>query len=325
MKYLSILICLYSMCVHASTLHLQNNFAQTSSSNTCGVPCQKFFINNQEDADNFKLEYGQCTAFAGSILIDSDKVDNLEGLSNLNSISGDLLITDTVDLTSLKDLKNLTSIGGSLDLEANQALSGLDGLQQLTDFQSLILVGNNILKDISPLKVSNVATMGFISNNPLLRNVTSATAALSKDASNLFQVNNSPTLTTIGLLTSSDGVFNGDMSLDNDDDIKQSDFLSQFKKINGHFGLFDMKNLASLDGFKSLTDINGRLIIDNLAKLTNLDGLQNINPHFSGQLGIYDNSNLVDCKALCPLIANKKHIELTGNNSKCIESLSQCS
>ncbi|MGB0892831.1 MAG: hypothetical protein ACPGUD_00360 [Parashewanella sp.] len=327
MKYFAFFIYLCSIYVSyasAFTLHQQNNFDQTSAFSICGKPEQKLFMYSQADVDNFKHQFAGCKHFLGAINIDSADIDNLDGLSNLESIFWYLSIVDTVDLKSLTDLKHLRSVD-TLDIEANQGIRDLRGLEKLTHFNNLLLVKNTNLKDINSLTAHNVASFIFISENPQIRNAVSASYALSKTSAWLYQLVDNPKLKAIGPFSTNKGEINGEIDLDTNLNVENYEFLNKIKKINGRLGLFNMKGLTSLKSFNNLKDITGRLTIDNLSNLTNLDGLKNLNPNFSGQLYFYDNAQLVDCTAICPLMANKDHIIFVNNNEKCVESLNKCS
>ena len=67
----------------------------------------------------------------GRLFIENTALPSLDGLENLNSIGGDLVLTSNTKLTSIADLKSVTSIGGTLTIKNSERLTSLDGLEGL--------------------------------------------------------------------------------------------------------------------------------------------------------------------------------------------------
>ena len=59
------------------------------------------------------------------------EVDAL-GATGCDSVSGELRIRNSADITNLDGLANITSVGGDLSIYNNNALTNLDGLANLT-------------------------------------------------------------------------------------------------------------------------------------------------------------------------------------------------
>jgi hypothetical protein len=136
----------------AGTVDIHNNASGCNNSpevaNACGVtlPCLPFgpyYFIAQADIDNFQSNYPGCTQLEGNVYISGNDIVNLNGLSVVISIGGDLWIEDNDSLTSLTGLEGLTSIGGGLLIgecwygDGNPALTSLTGLSNLTT-----IVGN---------------------------------------------------------------------------------------------------------------------------------------------------------------------------------------
>ncbi len=62
---------------------------------------------NQQEIDSFPYQYSNCGELVGGILISGDDIVNLDGLSFLTAIWGDLEIANNPFLKSLKGLENL--------------------------------------------------------------------------------------------------------------------------------------------------------------------------------------------------------------------------
>ena len=86
-----------------------------------------------------------CTFIAGSLTIADSNLLNLEKLSQLNSIYGDLVITNNHQLTDLGGLENLELIQDDLLIENNSQLVGIDALFHLETVEGIIELSNNPL------------------------------------------------------------------------------------------------------------------------------------------------------------------------------------
>ena len=91
--------------------------------NACGftMPCLPFgpyYFLAQADIDNFQSNYPGCTQLEGNVYITGNDIVNLNGLSVVISIGGNLSIYLNQALTSLTGLEGLTSIGETLILIA---------------------------------------------------------------------------------------------------------------------------------------------------------------------------------------------------------------
>ena len=137
-----------------------------------------YTFKKQSEIDNFGTQYAMCSAPNISIEITddndgNDNIVNLNGLSHLTAIGGDLTIYKSNSLDHIDALANLQSIGGVLEISYNAKLLHIDGLigvKSLTD--ELIITNNNMLQNISGL--SSLTTIGSdfdLFENPVLENV----------------------------------------------------------------------------------------------------------------------------------------------------------
>ncbi len=163
-------------------------------------PTGDFTFTTQAEIDAFGATYGHCTEIPGNVLIQGGDITNLDGLSALESIGGNLIIRNNSQLTNLDGLSNLTEIGGNLIIRNNSQLTNLDGLSNLTEIGGdldiynnsqltnldglsalesingyLVIYNNAVLTDISGLQNIDPATilptydLGlYIVDNPLL-------------------------------------------------------------------------------------------------------------------------------------------------------------
>jgi hypothetical protein len=101
----------------------------------------------QEQIDNFQTNYPGCTEVEGNLYIgdwmSGSSITNLNGLSVLNSVGGDLQIGNNPSLTSLVGLDNLHSIGGDFWIYWNGSITSLTGLDNLVSIGGLLGVDDN--------------------------------------------------------------------------------------------------------------------------------------------------------------------------------------
>ena len=135
-----------------------------SAQSACTCLPEGITFSTQADINNFTTNYPGCVKIEGDVLISGQYITNLNGLSVLTSIGGELFIGDdwpgSSSLTSLAGLENLTSIGGNLHLYRNYALTNLSGLENLNSIGGDLVIHINILTSISGLE--NVSSIGGV-------------------------------------------------------------------------------------------------------------------------------------------------------------------
>ena len=92
-------------------------------------------FSTQVQVDNFASNYPGCTVIDGNVGITGSDIHDLDGLSMLTEIGGNLLVNP--DSCDISGLFGLTAIGGSLDLNTS-------GTQQPVEFNALQSVGGDI-------------------------------------------------------------------------------------------------------------------------------------------------------------------------------------
>lgn len=180
-----------SLCAYISN----SSYARTISNNAggcadnaalvqaCYVPpaCPEGGIafTTQAQLNNFAINYPNCTNFAGSIVIGpSSTITDISPLSNLQTIGGELYISNLVYLQDLDGLDALTSVGGNLTIHSfgelqnvnalsslttvggtlqissiwNPQFQNLQGLNNLTSVGSLTIQSNSALVDLNALE-----------------------------------------------------------------------------------------------------------------------------------------------------------------------------
>jgi hypothetical protein len=77
----------------------------------------------------------------------NEKLTSLQGLENLSTIGGDLVIFGNDELVDISHLFNLTSIGGALYVDWNITLPNLYGLENIepNSIESIVIKKNSVL------------------------------------------------------------------------------------------------------------------------------------------------------------------------------------
>lgn len=179
-----------------------NTYAIT---NSCGLPpiCLPYgdyYINNQQDVDNFHTYYPECLNLNGNLYIKGDDITNLNGLLGINRVASDLWVESTELLTNLSGLDSLNYVGGQLevgyyDIWGNNSLNSLTGLENLDTVNKALLIGNNAgLVNLDPLSsLKMVGDSIAIYLNPLLTNI-DGISGINADSLTAINIHNNPLL-----------------------------------------------------------------------------------------------------------------------------------
>ncbi len=265
---------------------------------TQGCLPQGITFTTQEQIDNFQTNYPGCTEIEGDVTIQGSGINNLNGLSVLTLIEGDVWIGGNNSLTNLIGLESLTNLEGNLSIIENSSLISLTGLESLNSTVGYISIyGNNALTSLTGLEgLTSIGWMLVIDFNNALTSLTGL--------DNLTEVG--------GFLAI--GINSGNHSL------TSLTGLENLTSIEGGLGLYYNISLTSLTGLESLISIAGELYIENNNSLTDLTGLENIAAGSISDLYIVNNASLSSCevKSICDyLAAPNGDIEIYNNASGC--------
>ena len=229
------------------------------------VPClyQGIEFTSQTQIDNFQTNYPNCTSIHGNVSIMGNSITNLNGLSVLTSISGELFIYHNPALTSLAGLNGLTSIWGILTIIGNNALTSLSGLDNISagSVSNLFICGNSSL---STCDVQSICD--FLSSPNGSINI----------YGNAPGCNNPPEVATacgISLMCLPHG--NYYFSTQADIDNYQTDYPN-CTQLEGNIKIQGGSQIANLNGLGILKSVGGTLFIINQSILTNLTGLNSL-------------------------------------------------
>ena len=228
----------------------------------------------QEEIDNFQVNHPNCTEIEGDVTIDGDDITNLEGLSMVTSIGGNLFIgsyfgNTNAALLSISGLEGLTSIGGGLSVSNNEALISLMGLEGLSSIEGNIRITGNVA-------LTNLIGLG---------NLTSIVGDLVIGEGDYWTFFGNPSLSNLAGLDNLTFI-GGDVTISDNDALTSLDGLESLTSIGGGFriGGYDFWNdegygndaLTSLEGLVNLSSIGGYLDITSNSLLTSLEGLGNL-------------------------------------------------
>ena len=166
------LLSVKNIIIAISTTLLLSHMANAQCDESCLPQGIGFFT--QDDVDNFRNNYPGCTVIEGAVGIMGNEITNLDGLSVLTEIEGDLqvsasnlqnlhlTISGCSTLTDLTAFSSLTAMNGSLFIAFNDNLESLSGLDNINyeDLSGLTIFSNPML---SQCAVNSVC--GYVTNN----------------------------------------------------------------------------------------------------------------------------------------------------------------
>ena len=250
-------------------------------------PTRNINFSTQAQVDEFLIEYPNCRDFPGRININGS-VENLNGLSNITSIGGSLVISNIQNLKSFKGLENLTSIGGNIDMP-HISFKNFEGLENLTSIGGDLIAWPNPLESFQGLE--NLTTIGgdlsagysLLTNFRGLENL-SEIGGIFGAGFNDFLVNfeGLESLESIGESLITDG----NPSLIN------YQGLEKLKSIGSSVNAFGNESLANFQGLENLKSIGGDFFLSGNKSLINFKGLENLSS-IEGIFSITRNDNLI--------------------------------
>ncbi|GAA4882435.1 hypothetical protein GCM10023311_00630 [Flaviramulus aquimarinus] len=247
-------------------------------------------FSNQLQIDEFQLNYPNCIEILGNVEINGNDIVNLDGLSTINVINGNLNIFNNNNLNNITGLASLTTIGGNLFFRGNNLISSLAGLNSLNSIGGFLeLFENSSLNDISALsQITSINKHIFISFNQSLQNF-----------------NGLHNIVSIGhrLEISRNSVLN-------------LEGLESLTTIGGTLYIIDNDELISLEGLENLNSLNN-LEVNFNDNIQSLNGIQNV-----GSFNIIEmqyNPNLTFCSTdnICSHLESGGSATVTNNSSGC--------
>jgi len=287
-------------------------FSHYTNAQTCDVSD----FTSQQQLDNFKIQNPGCKTILGSVTITGADITNLNGLSNITRVIGDVTIVNNPTLPNMNGLGALTDINGRLTINNNSLLSNVDGLGALTNIHDGIDIDRNqSLTDLSGLQsLSYVNSYLRVVYNPVLTSIevfnkiTSVADFLSVGANPMLE-----SLSGLRNITTASSV-----SIALNDKLLNLDGLKSLTKTTGYLYIGNNPLLTNLEGLNKLKVIGEYLNIFNNDALTSLAGLDSLES--AAKIQIQDNAKLSECavRPICQILKSYPTVfYMTPNATGC--------
>ncbi len=258
-------------------------------------PTAEVSFTSQAQINAFPTNYSGCTNMPFTIDISGADITNLNGLSQLTSLTGNLRIHGNPILTNLNGLGNIHSAIVGLDIYDNPLLASISALGGITSTGgSLRLENNTSLTSLTGLgSITSIGGGLNISLNPLLTNLAGLESVTSVGAS--FSIASNASLTS---LTG----------------------LGGLRTIGITFNVSGNPSLTSLTALGGVTSIGGPLTVSNNASLTSLSGLDNISHTSITFVNLLTNPNL----SICGVTSICRYLSVPANPANIFDNITGC-
>jgi hypothetical protein len=278
-------------------LYISNPTANYTEFNNLETVNGFFYLG--ENQSLFDLQGFNSLSYCGELQINNNNLlQNLEGINNLEVVSGTITITNNQMLRDISALANLSSIGNSIIIMNNNWLTTLNGLQNITEINGSLY-----------LESGNEADSTF-SNLSGLENLTHIGGYF--NIINQNQLEDLSHLTNLSYIGNSLQVYDADILTD-------LSGLENLSYIGGALALRFNDNLETLSGLNNLSILGGGLQLWNnpeLVGITEISGIDQI----LGFLDIQSNGSLSECdiSSICDYLASPNGtIVIHDNNTGC--------
>ncbi|WP_299218307.1 hypothetical protein [uncultured Aquimarina sp.] len=322
-------------------LTMQTTFAQVFPGD--------YLIDEQSDIDLFNY-----TTITGDLIIKEGSpgaISNLNGLSELTFVSGNVIITENRNLQNLDGLSNMNAGDfTAITISKNASLNNVNGLSGITLIsQRLVIEDNIVLDNLDGLEnvVFIDSAEGFfllrVRRNSSLANACGIINIINYDQSLVTVINsinsNGPNTSSVEdviancITPSCEGIYPDNLVLDSQSAIDAFNYcevagsltieelvtgdivdlspLNVLENLGGDLKIYRNKALTEINGFQNLTTINGTLELRGNTLVTNIDGLSNITA--LERLELFNNFKLENIDALSN-ITELTDVRITNNN-----------
>lgn len=152
-----------------------NDHQITSNGNGCtyadqiisfcnGCPSNGLHFYSQDQIDSFPINFPGCTQIIGNVNIDDSvqgDIQNLDSLTQLERITGQLNIQNNEALLDLSGLQHLSDISGVLNINNNANLSSLSGLENIIPNSITEL----LIQNCPNLSICNITSVCYYLSN----------------------------------------------------------------------------------------------------------------------------------------------------------------
>ncbi len=251
---------------------------------------------------------------AGDLLIEDTDLASLDGLQQLETVGGNVVIQRNAALTRIDALSALAAIDGSLFVGVNGQLSSLVGLENLESVGAgggagvgLYLQGSSIV-DLMPLTSLQHAESLIFRDNANLTSLSSLSGLTGLEGRLVIERNalleNLDGLEGITVVGNNESYpeWNGNLDLNANPVLTDLSGLSGITRVRGFLGIRENAALVSLAGLNSVESIGAPLHLSANPVLTSLDGLSGL-ASIGRELGVWNNGALsrIDLPALASI------------------------
>ncbi len=277
-------------------------------------PLDDVTFNTQQQINDFPSLYPNCTEILGNLTIGGSLstpslIYDLNPLSQITFITGDLIIEHNDVLTSISDLENVTSIGGGIDIFYNNTLINLNGLENITSIGNLRISHNNVLNTLGGL--TNLTSVGENLHIEYTNNLVSLTGLENVNSiGEHLVIENNENIVDLTALENLNSI-GGSLAIRENENIVSLAGLENLSSV-GHLAIIENESISDLTALENITSI-GYLSIgfnNNLPNLTGLDNVTSVNILYIGY-----NNNLVNLEALGNITNSVESVLIVGNDN----------
>jgi hypothetical protein len=284
-----------------------------SSITAASQPCPPYNLTftTQSSIDNFQAVFPDCTEIEFSVKVEGSDITNLNGLSNITSIGGDLRILHTERLVDLTGLENLSFIGHMLEIHNNDSLSSIYALNSLSAIGGFVkIIDNPQLVSLAGLEGVSTEWLDIVNND----NLTNLTGLSSMDEVGWLTISGNDELLSLeGLEQLSDVHY---LTIEYNQSLQSLVGLNKLSEVRS-LHLHSNSNLSDLEGLDNLPLIESLIIEENDILLT-LSGLDSVQVLID--LVLVNNPQLSVCnvQSICAYLSNPPgYLDISNNSDGC--------
>ena len=191
----------------------------------------------QSQVDQFAAVNIGCKKINGNLTILGKNIKNLDGLSQITEVEGDIYITGCDSIINIDGLKNIQKVGGAIRIQNNPLLMSIG-------FQHLKHVKGDFF---------------YISSNPKIKSLSAMNRLDS--ISGIFQIWNQDSITSLTGLDSLTFV-GKDIAIFKNKNLKSLNGLSSLVHAGDGFRVYENATLSTLDALSVDLKIDGPLVIN---------------------------------------------------------------
>jgi hypothetical protein len=236
-------------------------------------------------------------------IFNNANLQSLEGIENLQVVTGNLNISFNPLLQSVEALENINHVGRYLKIEKNESLLSLAGLDSVNYAWAVYVVDNANLLSLEHLGKFN-------------------------EIPNILSIEGNAKISSLHGLEHIQRV-EDDVTISDNDALTELTGLDNLEHIGGGFEISDNPKLTNLNGLGGLTFVSSETMITDNETFSSFNGLSS-QVNLNGGLSLWGNQNLSSCAIplICQLLANEKYFYAFNNKQGCNsndEVMSACS